>query len=1387
MADAVRILLVEDSAHDAELVQREFARAGLACEFRRVDSERALREALRDFQPRLVISDFSMPGFDGLAALAVCREAGSEVAFVFMSGTVGEDVAVDAMRAGADDYVMKSNFVRLAPAVKRCLRDAEGRERRRVAELALRRAQSMTKLAHVVTGRDGAFESWSESLPELAGVQPAAMPRSTREWLALVHPDDRAAFRGTSIEAARRGTRMSVEYRLRDADGRWVHVQQIMEPLTGTQDATGRTRWFGTLLDVTAQKQASAELQASEERYRTTFEQAAVGVVHISLEGEILVVNPKFCDLTGYSRAEVIQRSMGDLAYPQDVAGMREGWERVLARSGEPHERELRLMRKNGSSIWVAVTTSLARDREQRPSHLISVIHDVSERKRAEEEARRFRAAIDASVDSIYITDLESMRFLYVNEVACRRLGYERARLLEMGPQDVLKVDPDTLRRDYEQVIAAGEEGMRTESRFLRSDGSEGWSEIHRRALQTEGGRLLVTIGRDVSERKRAEAELLESEARFRSLTRLSSDWYWEQDAEFRFTSFSGGEGGAKWGPDQSGQIGKRRWEIPGIAPLSTSWEEHRALLEAHKPFRDFEYGRDSGKDGARYVASSGEPVFGGEGRFRGYRGTARDITERKRGEEALREGEERFRQLAENVDAFFYLTDLENSNILYASPAYERIWGRSLASLHAAPRSWADAVHPEDRTRVLESFGHSNDQPTEREYRIVLPDGGVRELRSRSFPVPDATGRPYRIAGIVEDVTAHKRAEERIRRLNRVYAVLSGINGAIVRIRDRDELCAEACRIAVDAGRFAFAWLGIVNRSEQQIRVAASAGRDEGFLDMARSRLSLRDDAPDGVGPPVRAVRSGQPVVVNDVGNDPGVRYKREHAERGIRSFAMLPLMVEDEAVGVLSLHASDAGFFDADEMRLLRELAGDISFALEHIEKSERADYLSYYDDLTGLANRRLFLERFGQYMRAAGQAGGMLAVVLFDLERLRAVNESLGRHAGDAVLRDVAKRLGGDTGQRELGRISADHFAVALADVRGRSEVVRRVERMWHATFDLPLSIDQTDLRVSARGGIAMYPKDGDDAEALLGYAEAAVRQAKKTGERFAFYESALTERSAETLSLETKLRRALEREEFVLHYQPKVDAQGGALVGLEALIRWQSPELGLVPPGRFIGLMEETGMILEAGHWALSKAAADHARWVAMGLAPPRVAVNVSSVQLRKADFVESVRRAISGGATPTGVDLEITESLMMEDVQGNIDKLKAIRDLGMSVAIDDFGTGYSSLGYLSRLPVQTLKIDRSFIITMLKNADTMTLVRTIVSLAHSLKLTVVAEGVDDEEQAKALRAMNCDQIQGYLTGRPVPFHEVTKLLETVAARGDARSPARSEHPTGDAKT
>jgi len=326
-----------------------------------------------------------------------------------------------------------------------------------------------------------------------------------------------------------------------------------------------------------------------------------------------------------------------------------------------------------------------------------------------------------------------------------------------------------------------------------------------------------------------------------------------------------------------------------------------------------------------------------------------------------------------------------------------------------------------------------------------------------------------------------------------------------------------------------------------------------------------------------------------------------------------------------------------------------------------------------------------------------------------------------------------------------------------------VARIVEQKNREIFGASYQVGDTELRISAKFGIAVFPGDGTDAETLLKNAEAALQRAKATGERYLFYTQQMTERVAGQLSLENKLRHALENNEFVLHYQPKVDVDTRHIVGVEALMRWQSLDLGLVPPLRFIPLLEETGMILDVGAWALRRAALDYQRWLEQKLPAPRVAVNVSAVQLRHRDFVEVLKEALRQGVEPSPVDIEITESVIMVDIAATVDKLRAVRDMGVNIAIDDFGTGYSSLGYLAKLPVHSLKIDRSFISTMANDPDTMTLVSTIISMAHSLRLKVCAEGVETEEQAKVLRLLRCDEMQGYLISRPVPETELSALL------------------------
>jgi len=858
VAEPVKVLLVEDSDRDAELVLQAVKRAGVLMEHRRVQTEPEFRRELERFGPQIVLSDFSMPGFGGLKALQICQHHDPDVPFIFVSGTIGEDVAVEAMKAGGADYVMKSNLMRLGSAVQRELREAAARRARRVAEAGLRRAQLLARLAHVITGAQGKFESWSDTLPALIGVDTGKMPRSTRAWLALLHPDDRSRFRASALKAAAERTRAYVEYRIRGANDAWIHLRQVMEPLHSVPDASGTFRWFNTLQDVT-------------------------------------------------------------------------------------------------------------------------------------------------------------------------------------------------------------------------------------------------------------------------------------------------------------------------------------------------------------------------------------------------------------------------------------------------------------------------------------------QEARSR----------------------------DKIARLNRVYAVLSGINTLIVRVRDRDELFREACRIAVEYGEFPKAWIGLAAGDAAPFRIAAAFGGEASFFQELERQL--QEKLATGRGLVAEALKTQKAVISNDIESDPEVLLSQQLLTARTRALAILPLVASGRALGVLALNADSAGFFDDEEMRLLSELAGDISFALEHIEKSEKIDFLSYYDPLTGLANRTLFHERLKQAVATAQRDRGTLALVLLDLERFRVVNDSLGRQAGDALLKMVAERMIKHARDATwLARIGADHFAGFVPDARSVEDLARRTEERLKQLCATAYRVADTELTLSVRIGIALYPTDAADAETLFRNAEAALKKAKQTGERYLFYQQDMTARVSERLALENKLRRALEKDEFVLHYQPKVELEKRRIVGLEALIRWMS-DGELVPPMRFIPLLEETGLILEVGAWALRRAVLDHRCLTEQGLAAPRIAVNVSPIQLRKRDFVETLKAASEQGASPPGIDVEITESLLMEGIDESIGKLVALRALGIQIAVDDFGTGYSSLSYLARLPVAALKIDRSFIVRMLNDPNTMTLVSTIISLGHSLKLQVIAEGVETEEQAKVLRLLRCDQMQGYLFSKPVPLDSIVALL------------------------
>jgi diguanylate cyclase len=436
-----------------------------------------------------------------------------------------------------------------------------------------------------------------------------------------------------------------------------------------------------------------------------------------------------------------------------------------------------------------------------------------------------------------------------------------------------------------------------------------------------------------------------------------------------------------------------------------------------------------------------------------------------------------------------------------------------------------------------------------------------------------------------------------------------------------------------------------------------------------------------------------------------------------------------------------------------------------------------LANYDSVTGLPNRRWFAKEVERALHLAQRHSYQCALLHINLDRFKQINEALGNAAGDALLREVARRIDGGTRDEDaaarlampdatgVSRIGGDEFAFLLDrsdKVDGASVVARRLLQ----TLAQPYHVAGQEVVVTASVGIALYPDDANEPEVLLQHASAAVNYARQQSRNtYQFFSRDINARAHERLSLENQLRRALERNEFVLHFQPKVDIATGKIKGAEALIRWHHPELGFVAPGRFIPLAEETGLIVPIGEWVLRSACATSEQWVKQGLGDLCVAVNVSGAQFRDQNFQRLLRDVAKDGDSARYVALELTEGMLMDNVEQGMRTLRAIKDMGLQLAIDDFGTGYSSLSYLKRFPLDELKIDRSFVKDVATDAGDAAIVSTIISLANSLGLRVVAEGVETAAQLSFLRQKSCDQYQGYLFSQAVPSDAFAALLSS----------------------
>ena len=616
----------------------------------------------------------------------------------------------------------------------------------------------------------------------------------------------------------------------------------------------------------------------------------------------------------------------------------------------------------------------------------------------------------------------------------------------------------------------------------------------------------------------------------------------------------------------------------------------------------------------------------------------------------------------------------------------------------------------------------------------------------------------------------ANRLAERRVARVTGALQMLSGINAAVMRIQDRSTLLKEACRLGHGLGGYSTARIAMIDPATHTARAVAAAGLDFGAV--IGEVFVIADTDSGDTSLTSRVLRTGEAVFCDDLLNTTWpVRGREEMLAKGIRSLACLPLRVDQTPVGVLMVCTVEAGLMGPEERQLLNEVAANLSFALQYLDKQDTVHFLNFFDPLTGLAKRALLCERLGRWLVASNDRPQHLAVKVFDIDHLSVINDSHGRNVGDRLLQSVADRLKAHFPDTErLAHLGGGTFVNVVPLENAADADPSALYRDLSGLFAKPFPIEERDIAVTVRCGFAFYPDNGRDANQLVQNAEAALKEAKISGEPYLHHRLEMNSALAARVTMEHRLRAALDNNQFELHYQPKLRLRTGRIESAEALLRWRDPERGLVAPGAFLPILESAGLMPAIGAWAINQAASDCREWRRAGLPPVRVAVNISPPELRRRGFEHEVVLAVGTLADDAGwgIDIEVTEGALLGDSTSCVQALRFMRSAGIRIAIDDFGTGYSSLARLSELPIDTLKIDRVFTRRLPDDRRSGTLVATIIDLAHAFDMTTVAEGVETQKQLDYLARAGCDESQGYLHSQAIPRAEFEQLLVKVNA-------------------
>jgi diguanylate cyclase (GGDEF)-like protein/PAS domain S-box-containing protein len=1126
-------------------------------------------------------------------------------------------------------------------------------------------------------------------------------------WGALIHPDDMPAI----LERRQRlnvGLMDVREFRVitRSGKTRWVldHVMPII--------VDGKvSRVYGAARDITEQKATITALQVSEHKNAEIARLVPVMIYQTDAEGNVTYVNERWSHFTGLPSERAYGLGWKDALHPDDLSRF-DNWQRFV-KQGETFTAELRYLKPDGSIVWAYTWAEPQWTEDGTPAGYIGTVADISESKAAEEALRqseyRLRRVLDALPIGVWIFN-SAGDIVQGNQAGreiwggARYAGFGqfadyKGRWLDSGKQ----IEPEEWAAA--RAIRKGETSMNEELEIECFDGTRKIILNSAVPLYDDQRDLIgaIAINQDIGERKRAEDKL---RTHAEILSNMAEGVIVTDETGLIFYANTAME--RIYGYAAGELLGMQAWQLKA-AP-----EEEARALTVHIVTILQTQGRWSGEFESR--RKNGE-VFTMAARIRRIEiagkpyivSVDQDVTELKKAEEIRL----RLAAIVQSSDDAIMAQSL-NGTITSWNPAAEAMFGYTSDEICGKPVS--TLMLSDNKDDYAEIIAHlSRGQGLKNvETTRMRKDGSVIDVSLTLSPIKDATGRVIGAAKIARDITEKKKAEENLRLWERAMAATS--NGVVIVDVEQPDFPAVYANAAFER---------ITGYSIDEV-----LGRNPEFL------LGTDTDQPvwQEIEAALRERREKRVVLRN---------YRKD----GRLFWNELSLAPVINSTGRVTHFVA---------------VQNDIT---ERKRYEAELEYQATHDSLTSLPNRSLLEDRLQQAIAHAHRDKKMAAVLYIDLDRFKVVNDSVGHEAGDQLLRQMSQRLqeifrAGDTVARRAG----DEFVVVLERIAGEQEANYFAQRLMQA-LAAPFLVAEREFYVSCSIGIGLYPKDGTTASELLKNAEAAMYRAKELGRsNFQFYTPTMNERARERLEIEGALRHALEREEFLLHYQPQVDLGTGAVVGMEALIRWQHPTLGLLPPSRFIGLAEETGLIVPIGAWVLRTACAQAKTWQNAGFGDLRIAVNLSARQFAQQDLVHLISTTLEEtGLAARFLDIELTESLVMTDVERAVCILNDLRALGVQLSIDDFGTGYSSLSYLKLFPIDVLKIDRSFVNEISTHANDAAISDAIISMAHSLGISVIAEGVETEAQCEFLSRNMCDEMQGLLFSGALPPKEIETLL------------------------